>query len=104
MSKQWSRFLISLSVLAVQVWGAETPGGSPALPPKTNTISNVSAATDPITAVNADDLNQLRARIARQEEEIKRLQQSVEEQRLLLEKAIQNATSGAASTLNVANA
>jgi hypothetical protein len=40
--------------------------------------------------VTADDLNQLREKISTQEQEIKHLQQSVEEQRLSLEQALQN--------------
>lgn len=43
-------------------------------------------------AVSSEDLIELRERIAKQEEEIKRLQQAVEEQRAFLEKAIQNST------------
>jgi cell division protein FtsL len=35
--------------------------------------------------VTGDDLNQLREKISKQEEQIKHLQQSVEEQRLSLE-------------------
>ncbi|MGI8960746.1 MAG: hypothetical protein ACR2IV_13475 [Bryobacteraceae bacterium] len=46
--------------------------------------------------VTADDLNQLRERIVRQEEEIKRLQQSIEEQRSFLERAVANSNGGPA--------
>src|SRR5207248_2933495 len=44
--------------------------------------------------ITSDDLNQLRERIAKQEEEIKRLQQSVGEQRVFLEQAVQGSGSG----------
>ncbi|HTU48021.1 MAG TPA: hypothetical protein VMF91_23380 [Bryobacteraceae bacterium] len=42
------------------------------------------------TAASTDDLNQLRKRIAEQEEAIKKLQQAVDAQRTLLEKAVQS--------------
>ncbi|MBV9611546.1 MAG: hypothetical protein JO091_03700 [Acidobacteriaceae bacterium] len=50
-------------------------------------------------------MKQLRERIAKQEEEIKRLQQSVEEQRTILEKAVQSLPAqGTTQMVNAANA
>ncbi|MFL6353933.1 MAG: hypothetical protein ACJ74Z_19075 [Bryobacteraceae bacterium] len=53
-------------------------------------------------AASADDLNQLRERIARQEEEISRLQQSIKEQRAFLEKVVA-AGNGPAKLVPVVN-
>lgn len=75
------------TVLQLTAWESSSasakPGSKPAAaevraqsPPDTGTSS---------TAVTAADLHQLREQIAKQEEEIKRLQQSVEEQRAFLE-------------------
>ena len=91
---------LCVSLLAAQLRSAETPA-SPA------TASSDSAVPTP---ASANDLNNLRERIAQQEEQIKRLQQAVEEQRTLLDKAVA-ATNAAArdttmnhvSTLAVAN-
>ncbi len=88
--------LVCLCGAALQLTAGESPS-TPATPG-----ANLPAATAESTpavndggsskAVSADDLNQLRQRIAKQEEEIKRLQQSVEEQRVLLERAVQNSS------------
>ena len=69
--------MLCLSVLSVQLW-AQAP----------STAAN--SAGDATTAQSAktDDLKQLRERIAKQEQEIKKLEQSVEEQRAMLEKAM----------------
>src|SRR5581483_8035233 len=79
--------LVCLPLMALQLWGAETP--APVSGPPTS-----------------EDLQQLRERIAKQEEEIKRLQESVEQQRVLLDKTVQNSSvaPNGASTVNVANA
>lgn len=70
--------MLCLSVLSMPVWAQSPNGGSP-------------AATDATTQQtgNADELKALRERIAKQEEEIKKLQDSVNEQKSVLEKAIQ---------------
>ena len=98
--------MICLCLLAVQLWGAEPPNaaatGSP--DPSAAAAPAASPALGASASTNADDLKQLRERIAKQEEEIKRLQQSVEEQRALLEKAVQSLpAAGTANTVNVAN-
>ncbi len=82
---------LCIFVLTMQGWGAETP-----------TAAAGSPAPNASTAVSPDDLKQLRERIAKQEEEIKQLQHSIEEQRALLERAVQNST-GAVSAADVAN-
>jgi hypothetical protein len=67
--------------MACQLWAADSSGGTPE--------SGGEAAGAPTTSVrstNSDDLNELRQRIAQQEEAIKKLQQAVDEQRVLLEK------------------
>ncbi len=69
-TKKRSITLLCLPWMALQLWGAET---------------GASLAT-------SADLQKLRERIAKQEEQIKELQQSVEEQRVLLDKALQNST------------
>ena len=80
---------LGTALLTVQLWGAEPPGSSTAAPPDSTVVSP--------TAVN--DLNDLRKRIAQQEEQIKHLQQAVDEQRSLLEKAV--AATGSANTNEV---
>ncbi len=71
--------MLCLSVLSVPVWAQSPNGGVP-------------AATDATTQQtgNADELKALRDRITKQEEEIKQLQESVNEQKTMLEKAIQS--------------
>lgn len=90
MTKIWSLSLLAVPLLACQLWGADPPGPAVAAP------TNTSAATTPASPgpagsapASSDDLNQLRQRIAQQEEAIKKLQQAVEEQRALLERSVQ---------------
>jgi len=66
-----------LSVLSVQLW-AQAP----------STAANSAGDATTAQTTNTDDLKQLRERIAKQEQEIKKLEQSVEEQRAMLEKAM----------------
>lgn len=70
--------MVCLSVLSVQLW-AQSP--APVSP---------SAATTSAPS-NMDELNQLREQIAKQEEQIQKLQQSVEQQRALLDEAVKQA-------------
>ncbi len=70
---------LGAGLLAAQLWGAEPPGSSTPIPAPDAAVA---------TSVGANDLNELRKRIAQQEEQIKRLQQAVDEQRLLLERAV----------------
>jgi hypothetical protein len=89
--------LLCLCGTAFHLFAGESPS-TPATPttnPGARTANATPAAVNDGTsskAVSADDLNQLRERIAKQEEEIKRLQQSVEEQRVVLERAVQHST------------
>ncbi|MBV9301430.1 MAG: hypothetical protein JOY62_05640 [Acidobacteriaceae bacterium] len=68
--------------------GGDTPSAQPAA--ATNTTPEDINKRESSQAISAADLDQLRERITKQEEEIQRLQKSVEEQRALLEKALQN--------------
>ncbi len=100
--------ILCLSVLTAQLWGAEGPNAAPSGSPDPSAPAASSAASPAANAsssgVSSDDLKQLRERIAKQEQEIKRLQESVEEQRGLLEKAVQALPPpGSANTVNVAN-
>jgi hypothetical protein len=78
--------LLCLTGVACQLWAAEPPGTPPVSTPETSQQAQT---------VSADDLQKLKERIAQQEEEIKKLQKSVEEQQQLLNTAVK---SGAAST------
>jgi hypothetical protein len=100
MSRYRSFSWLGVSLIAAQLWGAETP------------VSSAPASSDPAisTPVSTNDLNNLRERIAQQEEQIKQLQQAVEEQRILLDKAVaatntaaKDTTTNHVSTLTVAN-
>jgi predicted RNase H-like nuclease (RuvC/YqgF family) len=71
---------------------AATPGARPTAEQPDATPSAAKNQTSSLV-VTAGDLNQLREKISKQEEEIKHLQQSVEEQRLLLEQALKNSGS-----------
>ncbi len=90
--------LVCLSALEMQLMGRQ----SPKAPAKSEANPAASAPAlaagndegSPNKPVTAEDLRQLRERIANQEKEIKRLQQSVEEQRIFLERAVQNSTAG----------
>lgn len=92
MSRYKSLSWLGVSLLTAQLWGAEPPASSAAISPGSSTAAPTSA----------NDLNNLRERIAQQEEQIKRLQQAVDEQRTLLEKAI-TATNAAASSATTDN-
>ncbi len=94
-----SRFLkgmLCLSAMGWQLWAGQSPIAAP-LPG--------SEAVNTSTTANSDDLKVLRERIAKQEEAIKQLQQSMAEERSLLEKAVQtsNAAAKAVSTVNAAS-
>ena len=90
-------------VLSFQLRGAEAPvqPSSPGI----NAAGAAPAGTNAVSATaSADDLKQLRQRIAQQEEAIKQLQKSVEEQRTLLEKISNTtATTAPVNTVAVAN-
>jgi hypothetical protein len=73
--------VLCLSVLSVAVW-AQAPSGDSA--------AQASGSTE--------DLQQLRERIAKQEEQIKKLQESIDQQRTLLEKALRNQPAPSAAT------
>jgi hypothetical protein len=94
--------LLCLCGTALQLAAAESP--STAATPGANSAAEKVGATPAANnatsskVVTADDLNQLRERIAKQEEEIKHLQQSVEEQRSFLEQAVQNSAGSPALT------
>jgi hypothetical protein len=79
--------LLCVSLIGTQLWGAETPNSAVSGSPDTNAPANA----------NSDDLKQLRERIAQQEEQIKRLQKAVNEQRALLERSLQNSSATQAS-------
>jgi hypothetical protein len=92
---RWILTLLYLCGTALQLRAGESPGTAAIQ----TDISTAGKADEPPAGskngscskvVSADDLNQLRDKIAKQEEEIKRLQQSVEEQRSFLEQAMKN--------------
>lgn len=94
--------MLGVGLLAVQLWGTEPPAPAP-------TSSPDSAVSAP---AGITDLDKLREQIAQQEQQIKRLQQAVDEQRSLLDKAVaaasnasvsQEATTRNANTVAVAN-
>lgn len=98
--------MLCVCVMSFQLLGADPPA-QPGSPGATTAASDTStASTSAVTTTgSSDDLQQLRKRIAQQEEAIKQLQKSVEEQRALLEKAVANSTvaPAAVNSVNVAN-
>jgi hypothetical protein len=101
MTKTRSLSLLCLPLLAWQLLASDPSSAEATAPPGTSAVAPSSS----------DDLNQLRERIAQQEEEIKKLQKAVDEQRALLERSLEkiNAQPGAtapavAGTEEVANA
>lgn len=92
MNKKRILSLLCLTGMALQLFAAESAA----------TGSAPSGDAGSPKAVSTDDLQQLRQRIAEQEEQIKRLEQAVKEQRALLEKAV-NAVSTNAATAVVGN-
>jgi hypothetical protein len=68
---------LCLSVLSVQLW-AQAPASADTKP----------ANAPAVQAASADDLQQLKERIAQQEEAIKKLQDSLNQQRTMLEQAV----------------
>ncbi len=87
MSRHRSFSLLGVGLLAMQLWGVEPPSPAP----------TSSSGEAPSAPVGTTDLDKLRQQIAQQEEQIKRLQQAVDEQRGLLDKAI-TATSNASAS------
>jgi hypothetical protein len=91
--------LLCLFGMGMQLMAGDSPGTQgksesiPAAATATPATPTDGTSINP-KAVSAEDLNQLRERITKQEEEIKRLQQSLEEQRALLELAVQNSADG----------
>jgi len=84
MNKNWNVVpLLCFALIGCTVSRAETPGSD-------SSTSGAPVSAGANSTATTDDLNQLRERIAKQEEEIKRLQESVAEQRVLLDKALQN--------------
>jgi hypothetical protein len=104
MTKNRCLSLICVPLLAAQLWAADPFSGSS---DESAATAAAAPAPDPAATggnasapVSTDDLNQLRQRIAQQEEAIKKLQQAVEAQRALLErsvKALSAAQSGTAT-------
>ncbi|MBV9265129.1 MAG: hypothetical protein JO061_03065 [Acidobacteriaceae bacterium] len=80
---------LCLSVLAVQLW---------AQAPASGTVQQQTDGQSTAQPIGSDEIKQLRDRIAKQEEEIKKLEQSVEEQRTMLEQAIKSNTAPAPTT------
>jgi len=107
MTKNRSVSLLCLSLLALQLLGADGPASTPAT--DTTSTSGGTAASGG-SAPSADDLQKLREQIAKQQEEIKKLQQSVEQQQKALDKALSAVTAAPArtaqpaGTVNVSNA
>ncbi len=79
--------------MAVQLLAAETPNAAP---------PGDSPAATTAAAVSSEELQALRDRMAKQEQEIKKLQQSMQEERALLEKAMTNAAAPV-NAVNVSN-
>ena len=93
--------VLSICGMALPLYAGESPStGTPPSPPIAAASGAVPANPSPEPAsgktsskVSPADLDQLRERIAKQEQEIQQLQQAVEEQRALLEKALQDSAS-----------
>ncbi len=77
MTKRWSLSLLCVPLMSFHLLAADPPGETPP----------ANAVAMPPTAA---DLNQLRQKIAQQDEAIKKLQQAVDEQRALLEKSLES--------------
>ncbi len=82
--------LLGVAVLAMQLHAGQSATSAPEPP------GNGGASTG--AAASGQELQQLRERIAQQEKAIKQLQQSVEEQRSMLDKAVQNAATAPTAT------
>ncbi len=102
MSKRYIVSTLCVAMMGAQLGTAQTPGA-------------VSAPSAPASiaspAPSGEDLRQLRETIAQQEEQIKRLQQAVDEQQKVLERSLaaseqasKNATAAAGTTVATSNA
>jgi hypothetical protein len=76
MRKNKAFTFLGAGLLALQLWGAETPK------------PHVYSSPGPLLAGNSDVFKELRERIAGEEEQLKRLQQAIDEQKAMLEKAV----------------
>ncbi len=85
-------------ILAAQLCTGQS--AATASPPPTSAAAPAASANgnQGTNAANSQELQQLGERIAQQEQAIKQLQQSVQEQRALLDKAIQNAAATTSTT------
>lgn len=95
-----------LGVLCVFVLSFQLCKAEPPIQPGTQAAEpNAPVANAVSTTATSEDLQQLRKRIAQQEDAIKQLQKSLEEQRALLEKAVANLPAAPADvkTVNAAN-
>ena len=77
---------LGAGLLAFQLWGAETPKGA---------VSEPASLSSP--QATPETLKELQERIANQEEQIRRLQQAVDEQQALLERAVAAVSASASS-------
>ncbi len=77
MTKTQSLSALCVFALAMQAWARETPGAEPSSGPGSNAPAAAGGhlASNASAAITSEDLKQLRERIAKQEEEIKQLQQ-----------------------------
>lgn len=92
--------MLCLPLVAAQLWAADPPAAASAA--STNAPAAAAApAEGSVSTASPEDLNQLRKRIAEQEEAIKKLQQAVAEQRALLERALQNGSTAQAGATPV---
>ncbi len=103
--KNWTFLVVCLVVFSTWLWGEDKSAGTAGNSPDASApaAASPSASGNPSASISSDDLKQLRERIAKQEQEIKQLQESVEEQRALLERAMQNAAA-ATKAASVSNA
>jgi len=88
------RGMLCLSAMSMQLWAGQSPTAVEA------------AGSQPVkssTPASSDELKALRERIAKQEDAIKQLQQSMAEERSMLEKAVQT-SNNAAKAVSTANA
>ena len=77
--------------MAWQLWATDPSSEAAAAPANATPATPDANASAP---ASTDDLNQLRQRIAQQEQAIKNLQKAVDQQRVLLERSLQNVNAG----------
>ena len=87
--------LLCPAILAAQLYAGQSAAGAPQTPGSPAAPASSANSGEATNPANNQELQRLRERMAEQEQAIKQLQEAVQEQRTLLDRAVQNANAAA---------